>query len=231
MPRLAGIPLLALVSVGAGAADPARLGGVDPAELGYTYAVGAFAPQYTPPAPGTYALPPIDTVSDHPLLDADGRRTSLFALKGDGLAVVSFVYMTCVEAAGCPLSLGLQQRLDRALADDARLARSVHLITISFDPERDTPERLTALRRLHHPRTAWRFATARSGAELAPLLEDFGQPVAKLRFDDGAWTGLFRHVLKVYLVDRENRVRNVYSTGFLNPELVLNDARTVLMER
>jgi hypothetical protein len=26
-------------------------------------------------------------------------------------------------------------------------------------------------------------------------------------------------------------VRNVYSTGFLHPELILNDVRTVLLER
>jgi cytochrome c peroxidase len=198
--------------------------------VGYTYAVGAFSADYTPPAPGTYTLPPIDTVSDHPLLDADGKRTTLFALTGDGVAVVSFVYMTCVESAGCPLSLGLQQRLDRALAADPGLAGHVRLVTVSFDPERDTPERLTALRTLHRPQSEWRFATGTSEAELSSLLDDFGQPVARLHFDDGRWTGLFRHVLKVYLIDGKRRVRNVYSAGFLNPQLVVNDARTVLAD-
>ena len=70
----------------------------------------------------------------------------------------------------------------------------------------------------------------RTTAELAPVLADFDQPVAKLRFADGAWTGLFRHVLKVFLLDRQNRVRNVYSVGLLNPALVLNDVRTLLLE-
>jgi hypothetical protein len=35
-------------------------------------------------------------------------------------------------------------------------------------------------------------------------------------------------VLKVILVDRDARVRNVYSTGFLVPQVVLNDIKTVL---
>ena len=222
--------LLALGAGGARAGDDTRPRAADPAELTYTYAVGTFAPEYVPPAPGSYALPTIDTVTDHPVVGSDGRPTTLFALKGDRLAVVAFVYSTCVEATGCPLSLGVLQRLDRALAAEAPLGRRVVLLTVSFDPERDTPARMATVRALHHPRTDWRFVTTRDEAELAPLLADFDQPVAKLRFEDGRWTGLFRHVLKVFLLDARNRVRNVYSAGFLDPALVLNDLRTVLGE-
>ncbi|HJW69122.1 MAG TPA: hypothetical protein VJ829_07185 [Candidatus Binatia bacterium] len=37
-------------------------------------------------------------------------------------------------------------------------------------------------------------------------------------------------MLKVFLVDTRHRVRNVYSTGFLHPQLILNDMRTVLLD-
>jgi len=207
---------------------PERLRGVAAAELAYTYGAGGFAPEYELPPVGSYTLPVVDSVGDHPLVDADGRRTTLFALEEQRIAVVAFVYTTCVEAAGCPLSMAVLQRLDRALADDPSLARAVRLIAISFDPERDTPERMAVMRRFQAPRTDWRFATAASAVELEPLLLDFNQPVAKLRFPDGEWSGLFRHVLKVFLLDRRNRVRNVYSAGFLDAPLVLNDVRTVL---
>jgi cytochrome c peroxidase len=219
-----------LAARAAGAADDPRLHAVDPAELSYTYAVGGFVPEYTPPAPGSYALPPIDTVTDHPLLDADGRPTTLFALTRGRLTVVAFVYTTCADTTGCLLSLGVQHRLDRAIAAEAELARRVALVTISFDPERDTPARMAVMRTFHAPRSEWRFATTGSDAELQPLLADFDQPVAKLRFEDGTWTGLFRHVLKVFLLDEQHRVRNVYSVGFFNPTLVLNDLRTLLLE-
>jgi cytochrome c peroxidase len=227
----AALVLLALAA-GAGAtevpAPPEALRTVDPGELGYTYAAGAFAAEYTPPPPGSYALPVIDDVGDHPLLDADGSPTTLFAAKGDRVAVVAFVYTTCVEAAGCPLSMAVARRLDRALAAEPALAERVVLLTVSFDPERDTPTRMAAVQALHKPESRWRFLTARDESALAPLLADFGQPVARLRYADGRWTGLFRHVLKVFLVDGTNRVRNVYSAGFLHPALVLNDIRTVL---
>lgn len=208
-------------------AAPERLRAVDPAALAYTFGVGGFAPEYTPPAPGTYTLPVIGTTTDHPLLDADGRPTTLRDAQGDRLAVVAFVYTACIEAAGCALSQAVLERVDRALAADPALARRTTLLTISFDPERDTPARMAVVRRFHRPRTDWRFLTTRSEAELAPLLADFGQPVARLRLADGTWTGLFRHVLKVFLVDAAGAVRNVYSAGFLDPALVLNDLRTL----
>jgi cytochrome oxidase Cu insertion factor (SCO1/SenC/PrrC family) len=202
----------------------------DASEAGVTYAIGVFRPEYVPPPVGSYSLPVIDTVADHPLLDDRGRATSLFAVTRDRLAVLAFVYTTCTEAAGCPASTAVLHGLDRALAADPALARQVVLVSASFDPERDTPEHMAAVHRLHRPRTDWRFVTTRSEADLAPLLADFDQPVAKLRRGDGAWTGLFRHVLKVFLLDREHRVRNVYSAGFLNRALILNDLRTVLLD-
>jgi cytochrome c peroxidase len=161
------------------------------------------------------------------VLDADGRATTLFALKGDRLAVVAFVYTTCADAAGCPLSMAVLHRLDRALAADAALRGRVTLLAVSFDPERDTPRRMAEIRALHAPRADWRFVTTADAAALDPILADFHHPVAKLRFPDGAWSGLFRHVLKVFLLDGESRVRNVYSAGFLDAELVLTDLRTL----
>ena len=222
----AGLALLALAARGAVAEERA----VRPEDLAYVYGIGRFAPEYAPPEPGTYALPSIDDVGDHPLVGSDGRPTTLYAVTRDRVAVVAFVYTSCAEATGCPVSTGVLQRLDGDVAADPALRRRVRLVTLSFDPERDTPARLASARALHEPRTDWVFATAPDEAQLGPLLADFGQPVARLRFDDGRWTGLYRHVLKVFLVDRRHRVRNVYSTGFLHPALILNDVRTVLLE-
>jgi cytochrome oxidase Cu insertion factor (SCO1/SenC/PrrC family) len=215
-----------LAAVPAGAAA----GEVGPADLPYTYGVGPFRPRYTAPPPGSYELPPIDEVHDHPLVDTDGRPTTLFTLTGDRVAVVAFVYTSCPDATGCPLSMAVLRRVDRALAKDPALARRVVLLSVSFDPERDTPAQMAKVRALHAPKSDWRFTTTADEAALAPLLADFGQPVAKLRLPDGTWSGFYRHVLKVFLVDTRHRVRNVYSTGFLDDALVLNDVRTVLGE-
>src|SRR5262249_59289590 len=115
----------------------------------------------------------------------------------------------CADARGRPVSMGVLHHADRDMAADPKRPRHVRLVTISFDPERDTPQRLARERGLHEPRTDWAFATARDEAELAPLLADFGQPVARLRFADGSWTGLYRHVLKLFLIDAQHPVRHV----------------------
>lgn len=197
---------------------------------GYVFALGPFDPEYAAPEPGTYSLPVIRRVRDHTVVEAGGRETKLFDLKGKRLAIIAFVYLSCAESTGCPLSLAVLHRLDHELASDAKLASQVSLVTVSFDPDRDTPTRLAEIRALHQPKSDWRFATTTGDAQLAPLLADFDQQIAKLRYPDGRWSGLFRHVLKVFLLDGDNRVRNVYSVGFLNAELVLADVKTLLMK-
>lgn len=190
----------------------------------------ALALAFTPPAPGTYDLPVIDTVADHSVIESGGKPTTLYDLKGDRFAVVAFVYFSCGEREGCPLSLATLHALDGRLASDAALEREVTLITVSFDPKRDTPPQLEKIRALYDPRGDWRFVTTGGDDELLPLLADFDQTIGRLRSADGRETGVIRHVLKVFLLDRENRVRNVYSAGFLEPELVLNDLKTLLAD-
>jgi hypothetical protein len=60
------------------------------------------------------------------------------------------------------------------------------------------------------------------------VLRSYGQDRAPVYDERGQFTGRYRHVLKVFLVDRDGRIRNVYSTGFLVPQVVLNDIKTVL---
>jgi cytochrome oxidase Cu insertion factor (SCO1/SenC/PrrC family) len=92
---------------------------------------------------------------------------------------------------------------------------------VSFDPANDTPERMRELRDLMAPKTDWAFLTPADSAALGSLLPDYGQDARPLE------NGAFRHVLKVFLIDDELRVRNVYSAGLLDPELVIADIDTV----
>jgi len=187
--------------------------------------VHAPAPREDPfsaPVAGSYELPPIQRVSERALLAPDGARAPLLGVDGARLALVSFVYRACSDAEGCPLSLAVLQRVDRALAARPDLAGRVRLASVSFDPERDTPERMGELARLLEPHGEWAFLTAAGVAELAPVLADFGQDVEALD------AGVLRHVLKVFLVDAEGRVRNIYSTGFLRADVILADIETLL---
>jgi len=111
----------------------------------------------------------------------------------------------------------------------------VRLVTLSFDPARDSPD---VMRRYAGSRAVdqggglrWYFLTTPSVRELLPLVEGFGQDV-RLTFDrSGARPRReLSHVLKVFLIDRAGDVREIYTSTFLYPQLVLNDIETLLME-
>jgi cytochrome oxidase Cu insertion factor (SCO1/SenC/PrrC family) len=191
-------------------------------------AARAAATSFALPQVGSYELPPIAHVADFALLDETGAAAKLLDLARDQVAVVSFVYTRCGDGRGCPAALAVLQRLDHAIAADPALASRVRLATVSFDPGYDTPARMAALRRSLAPRSGWRFLTSAEPRAIAPVLAAFGQDALPLVGDDERALGLYRHVLKVFLVDARGAVRNVYSSGFLSPELLLTDARTVL---
>jgi cytochrome oxidase Cu insertion factor (SCO1/SenC/PrrC family) len=200
---------------------PARAHDAEPAKA---------APGFELPAPGSYALPTIARVAEFTLLDERGEPAPILDLAPGEVAVVSFIYSRCGDGRGCPAALAVLQRLDRAIAADPALAERVRLATVSFDPAHDTPARMAALRESLQPQSAWRFLTAASPAAIAPVLAAYGQDALPLIGEDAQALGLYRHVLKVFLVDARGAVRNVYSSGFLSPELLLVDARTVLLD-
>jgi cytochrome c peroxidase len=187
-------------------------------------------PLYEPPAPGSYELPAISRVDEHRLLDPAGERVPMLGLAPGQVALVSFVYRACADAEGCPLALAILQRIDSELAKEPALAARVRLVTASFDPEHDRPERMGELRDALHPRGDWRFLTGADAADVAPVLRDYGQDALALVDASGQPTGVVRHVLKVFLVDHAGAVRNIYSTGLFDTQLVLNDLRTVVGE-
>lgn len=183
---------------------------------------------YELPAAGSYELPVIDRVGQHRLLDTKGEIRPLLEVPEDGCALVAFVYLHCTDASGCPLALASLQQADRAIAGRDDLRDRVRLVTVSFDPGRDGPEAMRGLRRHMAPKGDWRFFTAPSQAEIEPVLRDYGQDAVPVLTAGGSDAGLLRHVTKVFLVDPDGGVRNVYSSGFLDPGLLIRDVETLL---
>ncbi len=188
-------------------------------------------PLYQLPEAGSYELPVIDRVAQRELLSASGERVALFDIEPGSCAVVSFVYASCPDAGGCPLILATLRRMDRALASKSDLASRVRVVTVSFDPRNDTPERLVTLREHLKPAGDWRFLTAESDREIRPVLDDFGQDALRLvSAEDGRSLGVIRHIAKVFLVDSDLAIRNIYSSGFLDHDILLRDIETLLLE-
>ena len=189
---------------------------------------GVFTPSFVPPAPGSYELPVVAKVAPVVVRDTAGRRVSTSAVMAGKVAVVSFIYTACSDRLGCPLASAALRELQSRLRDEG-LAGDAVLVSISFDAERDTPGRLAKYASAFGADPAlWRFLAPADARELDRLLRSYGQDRTPVYDERGRFTGRYRHVLKVFLVDRDGRIRNVYSTGFLVPQVVLNDIKTVL---
>ncbi len=187
---------------------------------------------YEAPAAGTYQLPVIKPAADGALLESTGKATTLGALTAGKITVVSFIYTRCGDAGACPYAASVLNHLQRVSLTDDALAKNLRLVSMSFDPEYDTPKQLAdyaSIVRDDDGGCEWRFVTPRSVAETAPLLAAYGQAVNRKR-DMRGGGGPFNHTLRVYLIDRQQRIRKIYSSGTLDPRLVVADIKTLLLE-
>jgi protein SCO1 len=190
---------------------------------------------FDPPAPGTYTLQRIMPAPDGEVLGLDGRRQPLSRFTRGRITLLGFIYTTCVDAEGCPLAYRVFDAIKQSVAATPALRGAVQLVTLSFDPMRDTP---TVMRRYARSRASdaghglrWYFLTTRSARELGPLVDGFGQDV-RVTIDpsNGRPRRELSHVLKVFLIDADGFVREIYTSTFLHPRTVLNDIETLRME-
>jgi cytochrome oxidase Cu insertion factor (SCO1/SenC/PrrC family) len=190
---------------------------------------------FEPPRPGTYTLHRIMAAPDGEVLGIDGRPQRLSRFTRERITLLGFVYTTCVDPEGCPLADRVLDTVKVAIAATPALRERVRLVTLSFDPARDTPSVMRAYASSRATTEAsglrWYFLTTRSARELRPLVEGFGQD---LRYPIDRSNGRPRrelaHVLKVFLIDRAGFIREIYTSTFLHPRTVLNDIETLVME-
>jgi protein SCO1 len=208
---------------GALAALPAAAHGSDPLP----------ALDFTPPPAGTYTLHRIMAAPDGEVLGLDGRPQRLVRFTRERITLLGFIYTTCVDPDGCPRAYRVFDAVREALAAAPALRERVRLVTLSFDPARDTPATMGryAGSRARAGDIPWLFLTTRSARELMPLVEGFGQDVRyTLDPSGGPPRRELAHVLKVFLIDRAGFVREIYSSEFLHPRAVLNDVETLVLE-
>ncbi|MGZ5200426.1 MAG: SCO family protein [Telluria sp.] len=186
------------------------------------------------PAPGSYRLEQILRAPDGEVLDSDGSAHRMAEFTTGKVTLFSFIYTYCTDARGCPLAYATMHALKQSIVRDATLRGQVRFVSMSFDPEYDTPPAMRSYGGEDARDTGplrWYFLTAPSHRALAPLLDGFGQDVRLADPAPGQRAPVYSHVLKVYLLDRGGTVREIYSTSFLRADVVLNDIRTLVRER
>jgi protein SCO1/2 len=137
---------------------------------------------------------------DVTLVDQSGRAFRLSALRGRPV-LVEFFYTTC------PTICGLLASQFQTLADhlERPSGREISLLSVSFDPARDTAAELADYAvRVGADGQIWRIARVAEPDELPALLGGFGV----VALPDGA--AGFVHNAAIYLVDADGRLAHVY---------------------
>ncbi len=178
-------------------------------------------------APGTYRLPVIKPAASAAVLDDKGGRHELSDLFEGHLTILAFIYTRCGDV--CPLATMYMSKLRDMAAHHGK--GKLRLITLSFDPDHDTPEKMAEYARPWRdddeaPALPWLFLTAPSRAAIAPLLRAYNQPIAPKADSDNGLSQI-NHLMRVFLIDEKRRIRNIYSPEFLDPRLLLNDVLTL----
>lgn len=147
------------------------------------------APPPPPASAGTAVQIPMPAeVSDAPLVDSDGKRTSLGAWRGKVVVLTDFLTL-CQEI--CPLtSVNFAAMAEATRA--AGLSDSVQFVELTVDPERDTAERLAAYRSLVGSAPNWTLLTGAPDV-VATVWAHFGVSYGEEPVGDDAgldwWTG------------------------------------------
>jgi protein SCO1 len=156
------------------------------------------------------------------LVDQTETPVQLAQWKGKVL-LVSFVFTTC--NGSCPATThrmaAVQQELKR---QNLWKTSDVQFVSITLDPERDTPDALQRYMKLYDLDNAgWSFVTGPR--------ETVGETIAAW----GMWTkaaanGQLDHPSRIFLLDRSLRVREIYNTELLNASNVSEDIALLMRE-
>lgn len=161
------------------------------------------------------------TVPNFQLVNQNGQSFGSAQLAGK-IWIADFVYTTC--PGPCPMISSRMSELQKPLE-----RTDVHLVSVSVDPEKDTPEVLRGYaERLHAQPGRWDFLTGPKST-----IYDLSRNGFKLAIDDGsAEEGIPVHSTRMILVDRRGTIRGYYDA--LAPDAVtklLADANHLLREQ
>lgn len=146
--------------------------------------------------PQEAALAVGQAVPDFTLLDQTRARVWLSQFRGTVVAL-NFVYTSCVLPQFCYRLANHFNVVRRRF--DARMGRDLVLLTVTFDPARDTPERLAEYaRQWNADPGVWRFLTG-DAAGIAEVGRRFGLDA----FPD---EGLISHSTRTVVINRAGRL-------------------------
>jgi len=172
----------------------------------------------TPPTTGPFrAVRDVEPLSEGDLLpdyhftNQLGQAISTAQYRGQALAI-TFLFTRCPYPNFCPLMANNFSQAARKLLTTPNAPTNWHLLTITFDPENDTPEVLRAYAEAHHSDPA--HATYATGAliDITAIGEQFGLAFWK---EQGS---IINHNLRTIVIDSSGRVQKIFNGNTWQPE-------------
>ncbi|MEZ5308112.1 MAG: SCO family protein [Pyrinomonadaceae bacterium] len=163
---------------------------------------------------------------DFELTDQDGKKLSKSSLSGKAVAI-TFIYAQCPLPEYCILMSKHFSDAANKIVDDADLAKKVLLVSVSFDPERDTPEKLRAYGLGYLGKK-----TGEKGFEVWKLASGSESEIKKVADFAGLFYErdknnklIFNHSLRTMLVAPDGKVLRVLSGNDWTPDDLIKGLR------
>ena len=154
------------------------------------------------------------------LSDQDGRPFTLAAQRGK-VTIVTFIYASCTDT--CPLLTAKMVGMQNKLGKD--FGPRVHFVSVTVDPERDTPQVLRKYGEAHSANFAgWSFLTG-SPTEIQDVTRRYGIFVKKQEKGD------VDHTFLTSIIDQTGTLRVQYLGMRFDPNEFVRDVRSVLREQ
>lgn len=169
-------------------------------------------------------LPVLMAAPSFSLTDIDGNEVSLESTNGKA-RIVYFYFANCPDV--CPPTTFLLSQAQELMKKEGLLGKEAEIISITFDPERDTPEAIRAFaeRNFADLSGGWLFLRGDDEAEALALAKSFGVGVQK----DEA-TGQFGHFNLITLVDKQGQIRKYIngSEESLTAETIVDELKKLM---
>jgi protein SCO1 len=164
-----------------------------------------------------------DEIPDYTLTNQDGKQIHIKNYRGKAL-LLTFIYTRCPLPEYCTLMSNNFAQIDRGLEKDPTVYSKTHLLSVSIDPEYDTPQVLRSYGAAHTGRyqdetfAHWEFA---SGEQVKEMAQFFGLGY----FAD---KDQIIHALRTVIVDPNGKVVKVYGDNQWRVDEVVDELKRVL---
>jgi protein SCO1/2 len=165
------------------------------------------------------SLPKIKPAPEFTLTRQDGKRLALKELRGKVLAI-TFIFASCADT--CPLLTAKMAGFQERLGSD--FGRKVFFVSITVDPERDTPEALRRYAEAFKANPAgWAFLSGTKD-EIRDVAKRYGIYYKKTPRGD------VDHTFLTSLVDQSGMLRVQYMGVQFKSEEMLGDIQSLVKE-